>query len=393
VSQSNEFAIKVEGVSKTFKLPHEKHTSLKSAALSKLSQNKGYVLQQALTDISFEVKKGEFFGIVGRNGGGKSTLLKCIAGVYTPNKGKIHIKGKLVPFIELGVGFNPELTGRDNVFLNGALLGFSRKQMEELYEEIVEFAELEDFMDQKLKNYSSGMQVRLAFSIAIRAKGDVLLLDEVLAVGDAAFQRKCFSYFNDLKEEGRTIILVTHNMSAAREFCDRGMLVENGLIKEHGEIEKVADAYLRLFNTNSNASDGNAQNRWGTGQVKFGALNFSQKSNKVILELSLKSKEDLKNLVIGIDFYDEKNRIIGGIDNEVQRKNKLNITKGETKFLRFDFDNIFGGGSYWATVSVRSSTGGDIYDFWRKAGRFTNNTDTDRYFPVILPVHIKTIAK
>src|SRR5690606_31573026 len=152
-----------------------------------------YEKQQVLKNISFEIKKGEFVGIVGRNGSGKSTLLKLLAGIYSPDKGSIEVNGKLVPFIELGVGFNPELTGRENVFLNGALLGFNRKEMQAMYKDIVEFAELERFMDQKLKNYSSGMQVRLAFSIAIRAQSDILLIDEVLAVGDAAFQQKCYA--------------------------------------------------------------------------------------------------------------------------------------------------------------------------------------------------------
>jgi ABC-2 type transport system ATP-binding protein len=185
---SDEVAIKVENVSKTFKLPHEKANSLKSAVVNFWHSDRTFENQKALSDISFEVKKGEFFGIVGRNGSGKSTLLKLLAGIYTPSKGEIRINGKLTPFIELGVGFNPELTGRENVFLNGALLGFSRKEMEVMYEDIVKFAELRRFMDQKLKNYSSGMQVRLAFSIAIRAQSDILVLDEVLAVGDSNFQ-------------------------------------------------------------------------------------------------------------------------------------------------------------------------------------------------------------
>src|SRR6185312_8467854 len=184
--------------------------------------------QHALKDISFEVKKGEFFGIVGRNGSGKSTMLKILAGIYQPTKGGVQKSGKLVPFIELGVGFNPELSGRENVFLNGALLGFSRKEIAAMYDEIVAFAELEKFMDQKLKNYSSGMQVRLAFSIAIRAKSDILLIDEVLAVGDASFQQKCFDYFYKLKQDKRTVVFVSHDMGAVERFCDRAVLIDNG---------------------------------------------------------------------------------------------------------------------------------------------------------------------
>ncbi len=190
--------ISVSELYKNFKLPHDQASGLKQAIVTFYKRDTGYELQKVLNNVTFEIKKGEFFGIVGRNGSGKSTLLKLLAGVYSPDRGSITINGNLTPFIELGVGFNPELTGRENVFLNGALLGFDHKQMENMYEKIVEFAELDRFMDQKLKNYSSGMQVRLAFSIAIRAESDVLLIDEVLAVGDAIFQKKCYDYNKNL---------------------------------------------------------------------------------------------------------------------------------------------------------------------------------------------------
>lgn len=240
---NEDIAIKVEGVSKAFKLPHEKTTSIKSALVN-FRKQRTYEKQLALKDISFEVKKGEFFGIVGRNGSGKSTLLKLLAGIYEPNKGTIRVNGKLTPFIELGVGFNPELTGRENVFLNGALLGFSRKEMSAMYGDIVEFAEIEKFMDQKLKNYSSGMQVRLAFSIAIRAKSDILLIDEVLAVGDAAFQQKCYDYFEELKRHKKTVLLVTHDMGAVRRFCSRAMYIHDGHLTKQGKPADIADEYI-----------------------------------------------------------------------------------------------------------------------------------------------------
>ena len=188
-------------VSKCFKLPTEQATGLKQAFINWTRGIKGYKKQQVLKDISFEVHQGEFFGIVGRNGGGKSTLLKLISQIYYPESGSITVSGKLVPFIELGVGFNPELTGRENVYLNGSLLGFTHEEVDAMYDDIVEFAELEEFMDQKLKNYSSGMQVRLAFSVAIKAQGDILVLDEVLAVGDEAFQRKCDDFFTEIKKD------------------------------------------------------------------------------------------------------------------------------------------------------------------------------------------------
>lgn len=252
---SDDVAIKVEHVSKGFKLPHDKENSIKGGLISLVKNGKRtYEKQEVLKDISFEIKKGDFFGIVGRNGSGKSTLLKMLAGIYTPTAGSIQVNGSLTPFIELGVGFNPELTGRENVYLNGALLGFNRKQMAEMYDDIVEFAELERFMDQKLKNYSSGMQVRLAFSIAIRAKSDILLLDEVLAVGDEAFQQKCIDVFETYKREKQTVILVTHSMDTVRRFCTKAMLLDAGEITHYGKPEEVAEAYSQL-NTAATESD------------------------------------------------------------------------------------------------------------------------------------------
>lgn len=244
--EDDKVAIAVENLYKSFKLPTEKAFGLKQAIFNRLKGVKGYRRQEVLKGISFEVKKGEFLGIVGRNGSGKSTLLKILSEIYIPDKGEVRVNGTLVPFIELGVGFNPELTGRENVYLNGALLGFSNKEMDGMYDEIVRFAELDQFMDQKLKNYSSGMQVRLAFSIAIRAKGDILVLDEVLAVGDAAFQEKCNDYFKSL-HGNQTVILVTHSMDNVEKFCDRAILIEDGKIACEGKPGKVTKAYQKLW--------------------------------------------------------------------------------------------------------------------------------------------------
>ncbi len=243
---SDDVVITIDHVYKDFVLEHEKANSIKSAFTS-LSKgfNHQKEVQHALREVTFEVKRGEFFGIVGRNGSGKSTLLKMLAGIYSTSRGTIYVNGKLTPFIELGVGFSPELSGRENVFLNGALLGFNRKEMQQMYKDIVEFAELERFMDQKLKNYSSGMQVRLAFSIAIRAKGDILLLDEVLAVGDEAFQQKCYDYFDKLKAEKSTVVLVTHDMSVVERYCSRAIMVNSGRITLDGNPDKVAAEYLK----------------------------------------------------------------------------------------------------------------------------------------------------
>ena len=247
INTNSNIAISVKNLHKSFKLPTEQSFGLKQALFNRLRGIKGYKEQKVLKGLDFEIRKGEFVGIVGRNGSGKSTLLKILAGIYYPEKGEITIDGNLIPFIELGVGFNPELTGRENVYLNGALLGFSNEEMNAMYDDVWNFAELKDFQDQKLKNYSSGMQVRLAFSIAIRARGDILLLDEVLAVGDAAFQQKCNDYFASLKDKKQTVILVTHSMDNVRKFCTRAILINDGKIEQDGEPHKVADAYAKLW--------------------------------------------------------------------------------------------------------------------------------------------------
>ena len=246
IKTNGDVAICVKNLTKDFRIPTERAWGLKQAFFNVLKGIKGYREQKVLRGLDFDIKKGQFVGIVGRNGSGKSTLLKILAGVYYPSSGKVMIDGTVVPFIELGVGFNPELTGRENVYLNGALLGFSNKEMDAMYDDIWKFAELGEFQDLKLKNYSSGMQVRLAFSIAIRAKGDILILDEVLAVGDAAFQQKCNDYFASLKGK-QTVILVTHSMENVTRFCDRAIMIEKGKIVEDGDPKKVSEKYTKML--------------------------------------------------------------------------------------------------------------------------------------------------
>ena len=263
---NSKVVLKVENVEKSFRLPTEQASGLKQLLINWTKGIKGYREQQVLKGISFEVHQGDFFGIVGRNGSGKSTLLKLISQIYVPERGSITVDGKLVPFIELGVGFNPELTGRENVYLNGALLGFSRSEIDEIYDDIVEFAELEDFMDQKLKNYSSGMQVRLAFSVAIQARGDILVLDEVLAVGDEAFQRKCDDFFSKIKKDPtKTVVLVTHSMDSVKKYCNKAILIKDGKIIVSGDKDDVADRYtLDNLSTPSDAGEA-SEDEYPTG--------------------------------------------------------------------------------------------------------------------------------
>ncbi len=235
--------IVVKNVSKTFLVPHEKISTLKGIFTNLFKKNSHDVLH-ALKDISFEIKKGEFFGIVGRNGSGKSTLLKILAGVYTGDTGSMKINGAISPFLELGIGFNPELSGRDNIYLNATVLGMSKKEIDEKFNDIVTFSELERFIDQKLKNYSSGMQMRLAFSVAIHTNRDILLMDEVLAVGDSNFQSKCINEFMKHRALGRTIVFVTHDMYTVQKYCDRAMLLRNGSIVKIGLPEDVCNEYI-----------------------------------------------------------------------------------------------------------------------------------------------------
>lgn len=296
-----ELAVKIDHVSKYFRLPTEASTSLRTTLVNRFRGIKGYKEQHVLKDIDFEVEKGDFFGIVGRNGSGKSTLLKIISQIYVPEKGRVTVNGKLVSFIELGVGFNPELTGRENVYMNGAMLGFSTQEIDEMYDEIVDFAELHEFMNQKLKNYSSGMQVRLAFSVAIKARGDVLVLDEVLAVGDEAFQRKCNDYFLERKKSGLTTILVTHDMNAVKKYCNKAVLIEDGLIKVAGNVDKVANQYSldNLKRLKAAQEDATEEVEEFVSDLKVNLLSPVQTTpeQSVKFEISYNVKQDIQTYV------------------------------------------------------------------------------------------------
>jgi ABC-type polysaccharide/polyol phosphate transport system ATPase subunit len=235
-------AIEVAGVSKTFRIPHERRVFLKEYVLHPL-RRRTYERNHALEDVTFSVEPGEFFGLIGPNGSGKSTLLRILAGIYVPDSGRVRVNGLLSPFIELGVGFNVELNARDNIRINGTLAGLTKRELDEKFDDILEFAELERFVDQKLKNYSSGMLVRLAYSIAIQVPFDVLLLDEVLAVGDEAFQDKCFATFDRFKDEGKTIVFVSHALDLVERFCDRALLLQNGVVRSIGAPHEVTELH------------------------------------------------------------------------------------------------------------------------------------------------------
>jgi ABC-2 type transport system ATP-binding protein len=389
-----EIAISVQKVSKSFRLPHEKNSSIKSGVVSLFKKkNRSIETQNALKNISFDVKKGEFFGILGRNGSGKSTLLKILAEIYQPSNGSTAINGKLVPFIELGVGFNPELTGRENVYLNGALLGFSRKEIDERYDDIVAFAELEDFMDQKLKNYSSGMQVRLAFSVATRADADILLVDEVLAVGDADFQRKCYNFFKSLKESGKTVIFVTHDMNAVGEYCDRAVLISDGIITKQGPARDVADEYLKLFNAVKDTAGVNGKDgRWGSGELRL-AKHTVDIGDDITIKFKIKSTIDVDNVVFGYRLYGSNGELLVGAStlNALNTQAKLSFNKGESKTLSFVGKNILGSGDYRLGYTIRLGDMVTVFDDNENLLKFTHHKP-EAYQPIIYPVKM-TIEK
>ncbi len=388
-------AIEVKSVSKTFRLPHQKQNSIKGLFVNMFTNKRTYERQQVLRNISFEVQQGEFFGIVGRNGSGKSTLLKILAGIYEPNEGHVTVNGRLTPFIELGVGFNPNLTGRENVYLNGALLGFSRKEMDAMYDEIVDFAELHKFMDQKLKNYSSGMQVRLAFSIAIRSKSDILLIDEVLAVGDTSFQRKCYEIFTALKKEGRTIVFVTHDMSAVERFCDKVLVVHKSRsegVHKPGEASAIYDKLNASNTAKAGGEDITEQpKRWGNGKVmvdtitfrsdkKFLADNTLNMGDPLSIDFTFKSEDKPEDIIIGLNITDmygvnisgpnSGNIVANSSDKVTYTVDKLPLIPGEYKMtvavydknLVHEFDHL----DRYYTIKVIS----DVHNLFGKVNLF-----------------------
>lgn len=244
---NSESIIKLSNVSLKFKLQKEKTSSLKEFAIRLLTKNISYSDFYALKNINLEIKKGESIGIIGKNGAGKTTLLRIVAGIYKPTSGKIYTNGKIMPIIDLGAGFDMELTGKENIFLNGIILGMTRKEVEEKYDEIVEFSGLKDFINSPLRTYSSGMVLRLGFSIATSINPDIILLDEVFAVGDEEFKKKCVKKIKEFKENGSTFIFVSHNMNLIKDLCEKSILVDKGEMKFFGNVINIIDKYTELF--------------------------------------------------------------------------------------------------------------------------------------------------
>ncbi len=353
-------AVVVDRLDKTFKLPHNQPHTLKERVLHPFSSTT-YEALEALRDVSFTVPQGEFFGIVGRNGSGKSTLLKCLAGIYEPTSGAVGVNGRLATFIELGVGFNPELTARDNVLINATMLGLTRKQAAARFEDIIAFAELEQFLDLKLKNYSSGMNVRLAFSTAVQVDADVLLVDEVLAVGDASFQQKCHDVFQRLKDEGKTILFVTHDMGSVERFCDRAMLLEKGEIVELGDPIPVGRAYNEMnFGRRTVTRPGEA--RYGDQHdAEIGSLWFEQGGQRVdalafgepaAICSELWVHETMEEAVFSVGLRNEAHLPVLRATTEWQDDFPNRLEGGSHYLVRLEFDCWFAPGRYDATPAL-----------------------------------------
>jgi ABC-type polysaccharide/polyol phosphate transport system ATPase subunit len=379
----------VDGVSKTFALPHERVHTLKEKALHPLRRT-GHETLRALRDVSFAVDRGEFFGIVGRNGSGKSTLLKCLAGIYATDAGQIYVNGRLSTFIELGVGFNPDLPARENVMINATMLGLTGREARRRFDRIIDFAELGDFVDLKLKNYSSGMLVRLAFSVMIQVDAEILLIDEVLAVGDAAFQQKCFEEFARIRRSGATVLLVTHDMGTVLRFCDRAMLLEHGRRVEVGEPERVGTRYLQLnFDADARAqeeveahdeetsSPGAApaeplvaeevEIRLGDGRAEIVESWFEDEDGRRTTVLPsgrpctfrtrVRFAERLRDPLFGVNLHNSNDDHVWGASNIYEERSGVFEAGAEVVFA-ISFANVLAPDRYFATPAVADAAGG-----------------------------------
>lgn len=368
-------AISVDHVSKSFRLPHQQYNTIKERVLHPF-RSRTFDVLRAVNEVSVEIAEGEFFGIIGRNGSGKSTLLKCIAGIYDIDRGNLHVRGRLSPFIELGVGFNLELTARDNVLINAIMLGLTRKQARERFDQIIAFAELEDFLDLKLKNYSSGMMVRLAFAVAIQIDAEILLIDEVLAVGDASFQQKCFDEFERLKRDGRTILFVTHDMGSIQRFCHRAMLLEKGRLVEIDEPGRIARLYNQLnfgqtVHELSGAKDASARSVRPPAEVvdgwfedlsgeRIAALGFGDPC-EVCMEVRF--NEPFDDPIFGLTLRNEVGSTVFATTTAMGHGPTGHFSSGETVLVRLRFENWLTPSRYSVTPSVaRNGPGADVLD-------------------------------
>ncbi|HYZ28355.1 MAG TPA: ABC transporter ATP-binding protein [Thermoleophilaceae bacterium] len=399
-------AVVVEGVSKKFEIPHEVSHTLKERALHPFRRSRKDILQ-ALLDVSFSVEQGEFFGVVGRNGSGKSTLLKLMAGIYRADAGTIGIAGRLSTFIELGVGFNPDLAAEDNIVLNGVMLGLSPREARRRADSVIDFAGLQEFTELKLKNYSSGMLVRLAFSVMVQVDADVLLIDEVLAVGDAAFQQKCYDEFNRIREQGRTVLLVTHAMSAVERFCDRAMLLERGRVVDIGEPNRIANEYLDVNFQQEKASEHEAKaerepDRFGDQRAEIAESWFEDEHGMRTSQLHsgrrcsfaarVRFNEPIDDPLFGFVLQNSQKTTVMQASTLDQGRATGSFAAGDEIEFRISFDNVFAPDRYFATPAI--ARGGGMIAWIDRRERHasvvvTGTRDTDAVVDIPFQVEIE----
>jgi ABC-type polysaccharide/polyol phosphate transport system ATPase subunit len=369
-------AIRCESLWKTFRIPVDRPATLKQFVLSPRRSSRSRALD-ALRDVSFDVRRGEFFGVIGANGSGKSTLLKCLAGIYPPDQGHVAVAGRISPFIELGVGFNSELPALDNVVVNATLLGLSPAEARRRFPAIIEFAELEDFTELKLKNYSSGMHVRLGFASAIQADADIYLVDEVLAVGDIRFQQKCFDTFRRLKREGRTVLFVSHDLATVERFCDRVLLLDRGSAVAVGEPSDIVQEYRgRAFldqRTEANA-DGRLV-RWGDGAAEILEARFEDEAGRPIKAaeqsawVSIRSRvrfhRAMENPIFGVIVRTDRGDPVFATNTVTDGQRTGTFAPGDEVVYTVRFQVLLADGRYTASPSVAYEEGTPHAD-WRE---------------------------
>jgi ABC-2 type transport system ATP-binding protein len=372
----SEHAVVAQNVSKRFRLYHERAHSLKERFVNRGGSR--YEEFNALHNVSCEIRRGESFGLIGANGSGKTTLLKCIAGIMTPDDGNIATWGRMASLLELGAGFHPDLTGRENVYLNASILGLTRRQVDHQFDEIVSFAELEPFIDTQVKHYSSGMYIRLGFAVAVHTDPDILLVDEVLAVGDERFQRKCLDRIKDFQNDGRTIVLVTHSMDMLRSVCSRAMFLHGGEVI----IESAPPDVIRAFRDKLHGeahTEASAGEERGNRKVRILRVSVTDSNgqereifragDELVVGIDLEAPEPVDDPMVGIAVYDENDALVLGTNSDILSK-PLGVLHGKTR-VRFTCGDLpMQGGRYLITVGVTTRDHRTVYHWQERTYPF-----------------------
>lgn len=418
-------AVKIRNVSKKYRIYHEKNLNLKYAFLNFLSGKKSSYYDEfwALKEISLDVKKGEALGIIGENGSGKSTLLKLMAGIIYPDHGEITVNGQIAALIEIGAGFHSELSGKENIYVNASILGFSKKEIEANMEKIIAFSGLEKFIDNPIKTYSSGMYVRLGFSIAVHVNPDILLIDEILAVGDENFQKKCLQKIKSFKDKGKTIVLVSHDLLAVEKMCDRVVLLDNGLVKAEGQPVDVISTYHKILYgkgetairtdqpepthkeaepkeeaaSKQAAPPSTPTNRWGSREAEITDIEFLTDQNKksnvfktgdfLKVRISYIAHQRIAKPVFGLAFYREEGIHLNGPNTKTSGYN-IDFIEGKGSIEYIINSLPFLPGNYLFTASIYDYSCLHAYDHWERCFKFrviANEAIEERYGIVYIP--------